>query len=157
MAGRAPRLVVASNEARASSTAKAMSRTPSPWRWTCSAISPSAQGAGQDERDVVPAHDVAGPVADAGLEARESDRGEAPQGPEVGRRLAGVAHPELDVVDAVEGQEVARLGIRVLVDVGAGLVRGTLAVRGGRADGRLRPRRADGLGHRESLRMQRAG
>ena len=39
---------------------------------------------GQDDRDVVLAHDVAGPVADAGLEPGEGDRGEAPQGPEVG-------------------------------------------------------------------------
>jgi len=39
----------------------------------------------------VPIEDVAGAVADAGLEARVGDRREAPQGAEVGGRLAGVA------------------------------------------------------------------
>ena len=100
-----------------------MSLTPSP----CSmdvlgdlAVRP--EGAGHDERDVVPPHDVARPVADAGLEPRVGDRGEAPQRPEVVGGLAGVADPELDVVDALEGQEVLGLVVGVLVDVGAGLV-----------------------------------
>ena len=82
------------------------------------------QGAGQHDRDVVLAHDVARPVPDAGLEARVGDRGEAPERPEVVRGLAGVADPELDVVDALEGQEVLRLGVGILVDVGASLVGG---------------------------------
>ena len=67
------------------------------------------EGAGEDDRDVVLPHDVAGPVADAGLEARVGDRREAPQRAEVVRPPAGVADPELDVVDAVERQEVLRL------------------------------------------------
>ena len=46
------------------------------------------------------AHHVRGPVADARLEAGIGDRREAPQRAEVVRRLAGVADPELDVVDA---------------------------------------------------------
>ena len=108
-----------------------MSRTPSPWARTCSAISPSGvSGAGQHDPDVVLPHDVARAVADAGLEAREGDRREAPQRAEVGRRLAGVAHPELDVVDAVERQEVLGLGVGVLVDMGARLVGGGRARRG---------------------------
>ena len=85
-----------------------------------------AERAGQDDRDVVLAHHVAGAVADAGLQARIGDRREAPQGTEVVRRLARVADPELDVVDAVERQEVLRLRVGVLVDVGAGLVGGAL-------------------------------
>src|SRR2546423_1018245 len=60
---------------------------------------------------------------DAGLEPREGDGREAPQGPVVGRGLAGVAHPELDAVDALERQEVLGLRIGILVDVRAGLVR----------------------------------
>ena len=76
----------------------------------------------EHDPDVVLLHDVARAVPDAGLEAREGDRREAPQRAEVGRGLAGVAHPELDVVDAVERQEVLGLGERVLVDVGSRLV-----------------------------------
>ena len=80
----------------------------------------------EHEADVVLDHDVAGPVADLGLETAEGDRREAPQRPVVGRRLAGVADPELDVVDALERQEVGRLGVGVRVDPGAGLVGGAL-------------------------------
>ena len=90
----------------------------------------------EHDPDVVLLHDVAGPVADAGLEPGERDRREAPQGAEVRRRLARVADPELDVVDAVEREEVLRLGERVLVEMGARLV-------GGR---RARHARAGGLG-----------
>ncbi len=82
------------------------------------------QRRGEHETDVVLDHDVAGPVADLGLEAAERDRGEAPQGAVVGGRLAGVADPELDVVDALERQEVGGLGVRVRVDPGARLVGG---------------------------------
>ena len=71
------------------------------------------QRRGEHEPDVVLDHDVARPVADLGLEAAERDRGEAPQRAVVGRGLAGVADPELDVVDAVERQEVGRLGVGV--------------------------------------------
>ena len=77
---------------------------------------------GQHDPDVVLLHDVAGPIADPGLEAAEGDRREAPQGTEVGGCLAGVADPELDVVDAVEGQEVLGLVERAAVDPRAGLV-----------------------------------
>ena len=83
------------------------------------------QRRGEHEADVVLDHDVAGPVADLRLEPAEGDRGEAPQRAVVGGRLAGVADPELDVVDALEGQEVGRLGVGVRVDPGAGLVGGT--------------------------------
>ena len=68
---------------------------------------------GEHDPDVVLLHHVARAVADARLEAGEGDRGEAPERAEVGRRLAGVADPELDVVDAVERQEVLGLGERV--------------------------------------------
>ena len=104
------------------------------------------QGAGQDERDVVPAHHVADPVADPGLEPGIGDRGEAPQRPEVVGRLLGVADPELDVVDALERQEVLGLVVGVLVDDGAGLVGGAAGDRVGHAAGlpavRRRRRRA---------------
>ena len=79
----------------------------------------------EHEPDVVLDHDVARPVTDLGLEATEGDRREAPQRPVVGRRLAGVADPELDVVDALERQEVGRLVVGVLVDPGARLVGGS--------------------------------
>ena len=84
------------------------------------------QRRGEHEPDVVLDHDVAGPVADLGLETAEGDRGEAPQRAVVGRGLAGVADPELDVVDALERQEVGGLGVGVRVDPGAGLVGGAL-------------------------------
>ena len=80
----------------------------------------------EHEPDVVLDHHVARPVADLRLEAAERDRREAPQRPVVGARLAGVAHPELDVVDAVQRQEIAGFGVRVRVDPGAGLVGGAL-------------------------------
>ena len=126
-----------------------MSWTPSPCARTCSAISPSGvSGAGEHEPDVVLDHDVAGPVADLGLEAAEGDRREAPQRAVVGRRLAGVADPELDVVDALERQEVGGLGVGVRVDPGAGLVGGAREIVSVIADlpcwrrrGRPRPRR----------------
>ena len=70
------------------------------------------------ERDVVAPHHVAGPIPDAGLQAGERDRREAPQRAVVRRRLAGIADPELDVVDALERQEVLRLGVGVLVRAG---------------------------------------
>ncbi len=94
------------------------------------------QRSGEHETDVVLDHDVAGPVADLRLEAAERDRREAPQRPVVRGRLAGVTHPELDVVDALERQEVLRPCIGVRIDPGAGLVGG--------------PAR-DGLGHGISL------
>ena len=80
----------------------------------------------EDERDVVAPHHVAGAVPDPGLQAGERDRGEAPQRAVVRRRLAGIADPELHVVDALERQEVLRLGVSVLVEPGAGLVGGAL-------------------------------
>ena len=80
--------------------------------------------AGHDDGDVVLAHDVARSIAHARLKPGVGDRREAPQRPEVVRGLLRVAHPELDVVDAVEGQEVLGLGVGVLVDVRAGLVGG---------------------------------
>ena len=139
-AERAPRFVVSRQADSTSSTAKAMSFTPSPCSRTCSAISPSGvSGAVRTKRDVVLPHHVARPVADPGLEAGERDRREAPQRAVVGRRLAGVADPELDVVDALERQEVLRLGVGVLVEPGAGLVGG--------ASG-------DGIGHRGDLRCE---
>ena len=121
----APRVVVSCQADSTSSTAKAMSWTPSPCSRTCSAISPSGrQRRREHEPDVVLDHDVARPVADLGLEAAERDRREAPQRAVVGRGLAGVADPELDVVDALERQEVGRLVVGVLVDPGARLVGG---------------------------------
>ena len=101
-----------------------------------------SQGRREHDPDVVLDHDVAGPVADLRLEPAERDRGEAPQGPVIGRRLARVADPELDVVDAVERQEVGGLGVGVRVDPGAGLV--------GRAS-------RDGLRHRGSPSWRRDG
>ena len=62
----------------------------------------------EHEPDPVLDHDVARPVADLRLEAAEGDRREPPQGAVVGGGLAGVADPELDVVDAVERQEIGR-------------------------------------------------
>ena len=82
------------------------------------------QRRGEHEPDVVLDHDVARPVADLRLEAAEGDRGEAPQRPVVGGRLAGVADPELDVVDALERQEVGGLVVGARVDPGARLVGG---------------------------------
>ena len=79
---------------------------------------------GEHQRDVVAPHDVRGAVADAGLQSRVGDGREAPERAVVGDRLASVADPELDVVDALERQEVLRLSEGILVDVGAGLVRG---------------------------------
>ena len=101
----------------------------------------------EHEPDVVLDHDVARPVADLRLEAAEGDRREAPQGAVVGRGLAGVADPELDVVDALERQEVGGLGVGVRVDPGAGLVGGTREMVSVIADLRCcrrggRPRRA---------------
>src|SRR5712691_1727895 len=103
----------------------------------------------EDERDVVASHHIARPVADSGLQTRERDRREAPQGAVVGRRLAGVADPELDMVDAIEREEVLGLRVGVLVDPGAGLVGGAagdrvghgldLPARGGRPTGQRRP------------------
>ena len=82
------------------------------------------QRRGEHEADVVLDHHVAGPVTDLGLEAAERDRGEAPQSAVVVRGLARVADPELDVVDALEREEVGRLVVGVRVDPGAGLVGG---------------------------------
>ena len=89
------------------------------------------QRRGEHEPDVVLDHHVAGAVADLRLEAAEGDRREAPQGAVVGGGLAGVADPELDVVDAVERQEVGGLGVGVRVDPGTGLVGGTAGDRVG--------------------------
>jgi hypothetical protein len=96
---------------------------------------------GEHEPDVVLDQDVAGAIADLRLESAERDRREAPQRPVVGAGLARVADPELDVVDALERQEVLGLGVRVAVDPGAGLVCGTLG---------------EGLGHRFDLPVRAA-
>ena len=80
------------------------------------------QRGGEDEADVVLLHHVRGAVADLGLQAGERGRREAPQRAVVVRRLARIADPELDVVDALQRQEVLGLGVGVLVDVRAGLV-----------------------------------
>src|SRR3989454_2446966 len=56
----------------------------------------------EHERDVVPAHHVARPVANPRLETGKGNRRESPQRAVVGGCLAGVANPELDVVDALE-------------------------------------------------------
>ena len=58
-------------------------------------------------------------LLDLGLEPAERDRGEAPQRAVIRSGLAGVAHPELDVVDAVEWQEVGGLLVSSRVDPGA--------------------------------------
>src|SRR3990172_2369363 len=67
--------------------------------------------AGEDEADVTLFHQVAGPVADAGLQPGLGHRPEA-EGlvVEVGR-LLGVAHVELDVVIALDGQEILGHGL----------------------------------------------
>ncbi len=87
------------------------------------------QRRGEHDADVVLDHEVRGPVADARLETGVRDGREAPQRAVIGRRLAGVAHPELDIVDALERQEILRLGVRVLVDVRAALVCGAAGKR----------------------------
>jgi hypothetical protein len=96
----------------------------------------------EDEPDVVLDHDVARPIAHLRLQATERDRREPPQRPVVGARLASVANPEFDVINALERQEVLRLGVGILVDPGAGLVGGTLG---------------EGLGHRATSRAGCAG
>ena len=68
--------------------------------------------------NVVPSHEVAGSVADLRLQATECHGREAPQGSVAGGGLAGVADPELDVVDALEGQEVGDPGVGVRVSPG---------------------------------------
>ena len=102
------------------------------------------QRRGEHEPDVVLDHDVARPVADLRLEPAEGDRREAPQRAVVGRRLAGVADPELDVVDAVERQEVGRLGVGVRIDPGARLVGGPAGQRLGHRASPLRAGRPRG-------------
>ena len=77
---------------------------------------------GEHEADVVLDHHEAGPIAHAGLEPGVRHRREAPQRAVVVRGLLGVADPELDVVDAVERQEVLRLVGGVGIDDRAGLV-----------------------------------
>ena len=91
------------------------------------------QGAGQDERDVVAPHHVARPIAHPRLEPGVGDRCEPPQSSEVVGGLAGVADPELDVVDGLERQEVLCFLVGILVDVGACLVGGTPGDRLGHA------------------------
>ena len=100
-----------------------MSFTPSPCWWTCSAISPfGVRGAVKTKRMSFCDHQVRRAVANLGLEAGERYRRETPQGAVVGGRLSGVAHPELDIVDALDRQEVLGLGVGILVDVRAGLI-----------------------------------
>ena len=82
-----------------------------------------AERGGEDEADVVLHHHEAGPIANARLEARVGHRREAPERAVVVRRLLRVADPELNVVDALERQEILRLRRRIGVDDGAGLVR----------------------------------
>ena len=82
------------------------------------------QGAGQDERDVVAPHHVARAIANTRLKPGIGDRREAPQGSEVVGGLARVTDPELDVVNALERQEVLCFLVGVLVEVRAGLVGG---------------------------------
>ena len=87
-------------------------------------LAAGCQRRGEDEPDVVLDQHVAGSITDAGLQPRVGDRGEAPQGPIVGGRLLGVADPELDVVDAFEGEEILRLAGGVGIDDGSRLVGG---------------------------------
>ena len=98
-----------------------------------------AERRGEDEADVVLDQHVAGAVPNAGLQARVSDGGEAPQGPIVGGRLLGVGDPELDVVDALEGQEILCFVGGIRIDHGASLVGGTA---GDRLSHRASPWRA---------------
>ncbi len=79
---------------------------------------------GEHEADPVLDHHVAGPVADLRLEPAERHGREAPQRAVVVRCLAGVADPELDVVDAIDRQEVGGLRVRVGIDAGTRLVGG---------------------------------
>src|SRR6266508_4467978 len=69
-----------------------------------------AQRGGEHEPDGSLLQHPGGPVAHAGLRAGVGDRGEPEPGPvEVGR-LPGVAHPQLDVVDAEQSERVVRVG-----------------------------------------------
>src|SRR6266540_1270968 len=69
-----------------------------------------AQRGGEHEPDGSLFQHPGGPVAHARLRAGVGDRGEPEPGPvEVGR-LPGVAHPQLDVVDAEQSERVVRVG-----------------------------------------------
>ena len=57
------------------------------------------EGGGEDEADVPLAQQVAGLAPRAGLRTAVGDLVEAEEQAVVGRGLAGVAHPELDVID----------------------------------------------------------
>ena len=79
-----------------------------------------AEGGGEDEADFALLKDVAGAVALAGLGAGVGDEGHAEGGAvEVGG-LAGVADVELDVVGALEGEEVGGLALGGLGERGCG-------------------------------------
>jgi hypothetical protein len=101
------------------------------------------QGSGEDEADVVFDHQIRRPVANFGLEAGERYRSESPQSAVVRGRLSGIAHPELDIVDALDRQKILGLGVGILVDVRAGLI--GRALRNVRLDQRVR--------HLENLRL----
>ena len=95
-----------------------MARTPSPC--LCDVLGDLGVGAergGEDEADFALLEDVGGAVAKAGLGAGVGDELHAEGGAvEVGG-LAGVADVELDVVGAVEGEEVGD-GFRGLLGEG---------------------------------------
>ena len=74
-ADRAPREVVSRQADSTSSTAKAMSCTPSPCLVdVLGDLAIRREGPGEHEADVVLDHHVAGPIPDARLEARVGDR-----------------------------------------------------------------------------------
>ena len=98
---RAPRLVVSSQAWRASSTQRAMARTPSPcWCDVAGDVGVGAKRGGEDEADLALLQHVGGAVALAGFGAGVGDECHAEGcAVEVGG-LARVADVELDVVGA---------------------------------------------------------
>ena len=86
---------------------EAMSRTPSPWSRMWSLIGSSGPvGRRQHEAGLALLQGVGRGVAPAGFEARVRELGEAERLPVVVGRLLRVAHPELDVVDALQPERI---------------------------------------------------
>ena len=91
----------------ASGTLSATVRTLSPWRrWWLPMSSSPLERAGEHQPDPALLEHVRDAVAAAGLEARIGGLGEAERAREEVGRLGGVAHVELEVVDAVNGHPV---------------------------------------------------
>ncbi len=108
---RAPRPVVSAQAWWASSTQRAMARTPSPWLCDVAGdLGVGAEGGGEDEADFSLLEDVGGAVALAGFRACVRYQAHAEgRAIEVGR-LACVADVELDVVGTFEGEKIVCSG-----------------------------------------------